>query len=339
VDPNKPHDVSTDPADQNVARNRLDDVIDYVLQRRNAQRRYLYLKLAAFGFALALGATAAIFAIVHDSSGRPNKIAVVSIKGVIGAAPTATADGVNRALTAAYGTSNVKAVVLRIDSPGGSPTEANRITTQLSLLRKKRPDLRVDAVFEGTGASAAYLIAMGADRVFADPYSLVGSVGAVMQTWNYGEAARAYRLDQSTYKSGALKDMGNPMRPANAQDNAKAQELINDLASIFGATVQLKRGAKLKLTTAQLMTGEVWTGQTAAANGLVDGVATVESLAVEYDATIRDFSRIPINVPGFGQMRSDVSESLIQRVADAIAQALNDTLTNRIGAPPSLRPF
>jgi len=305
--------------------------IDYIISHRDSKRRWTLWKIGVFGASVGLFGVAGYMAISADNSG-PNKIATVSIQGTVGVAPTAKADGVNRALQNAFSATKVKAVVLRIDSPGGSPSEASRIVTQLELLRKQHPGVRLDAVIEGTGASAAYLIAVSADRVYATPYSLVGSVGAIMQTWTYGDFARSYRVDQHTYKSGVLKDLGNPMRDPTRADQEKAQSLIESVASIFREAVLIRRAAKLKLTPAQLATGEVWTGRDALTLGLIDGFGTVETLASEYDASVKDFSRIPINVPGFGQM--NWTGSIFETVADTIA----DAFVTRLSLLPALSP-
>lgn len=118
-----------------------------------------------------------------------------------------------------------------IDSPGGDPTLAQRINARLRYLRSKNPDVRVVAACERMCASAAYMIAIQADEVIAGPYSLVGSIGAVITAFNVSEALAKLGVQYKAYGSGTSKAMLNPFVPATPGDEAKARQLVETLGA------------------------------------------------------------------------------------------------------------
>jgi protease-4 len=203
-----------------------------------------------------------------------NVVGVVRIAGPIAAEEAASADKVIPALEKAFSSSNVKGVVLSIDSPGGAPVEAERIYTAIEQLKTKHKK-PVVAVINNLGASAGYMIAVHADKVIAGKYSIVGSIGAIMDQMNYEGVLRKVDVKHRVFASGPMKNFLNPFSPPDPAVDAKAQELVNQLAKAFEGEVRNKRGARLK-DGIDIATGEVWTGQQAKEIGLVDHVGTIE---------------------------------------------------------------
>jgi len=215
-------------------------------------------------------------------------VGVVRIDGEIAQGSLASADKVVPALQKAFMSSRVRAVVLAIDSPGGSPGEAERIYREIEGLRAEHGK-PVVAVISNMGASAAYLIALHADKIYAGKYSLVGSIGAVLAGWDLHRAANRLEVSQRLYVSGPLKAMLSPFQPLTPEADAKARDLIDGIGGVFEDEVRKIRGKRLG-DRARIATGEVWLGTEARALGLVDGIGTLEEvIRTEWQLTSYDF--------------------------------------------------
>ena len=209
---------------------------------------------------------------------------VVKIEGAIGGTDGADPGRTVAAMRKAFEHDDVVRVVLSIDSPGGSPHSADRIAMGLERLREEYPDTPVDAVIHTAGASAAYMIAVHADRVIAGTYSRVGSIGAKMTGWDLHKLAERWDVNQTVYASGALKDMGNPFQAPDEIEQRKAQQLVDVVANAFADDVLAQRGEKIALSREALTTGEIWLGREALALGLVDETGTMERLLEDNNA-------------------------------------------------------
>jgi protease-4 len=203
-------------------------------------------------------------------------VGVVRIDGEISQGSPASAARVVPALKKAFESPHVKAVVLAIDSPGGSPGEAERIYRAMEGLKAehRKP---VIAVVGNVGASAAYLIALHADRIYAGQYSLVGSVGAVLAGWDLHRAAERLDVSQRLYASGPLKAMLSPFQPVTEAADTKARALIREIGEVFVGEVKSLRGEKLS-SAADVATGEIWLGPDAKRLGLIDEIGTLEEV-------------------------------------------------------------
>lgn len=241
-------------------------------------------------------------------------VAVVRIEGEISSTQRASADNVIPALTKAFENGSIKAVVLSINSPGGAPVEAERISSSINNLRKKHPKPTI-AVINDLGASAAFMIALHADKIIAGKYSLVGSIGAVMQPWQLDRAIAKLDVSQRVYASGKLKSFLNPYIPVTPEADAKAQHLVDQAGAAFLAEVKSLRGASLK-SAADIGTGEVWFGSEAKDLGLIDQVSTLEAV-VESTWGLRtyDFGPAQQSMPFFARLFQEAVVSGVQRLA------------------------
>lgn len=209
-------------------------------------------------------------------------VAVVPISGVIANNTQASADSVITVLERLFATETVKGIVLLIDSGGGSPTEAERITRFIDA-EQERTGKPVIAVCASMCASAAYMIAIHADKVYAGQYSWTGSIGAIMKGWDAHELMQRFQIDQRVFASGPLKDLMNPFADMSPEMTSKLEALVDQTADIFIAEVRTERGNALSTET-DLFTGEVWTGPESLRLGLVDEIGTVETvLKAEFD--------------------------------------------------------
>lgn len=253
---------------------------DLALKELRRRRRMRWLRNAAVGlaavFAIAFGVQVA-----RERNALPagKVVPVVRVGGEIGAAidlQDLTARVEKAFEVARTSQTEKKVLILSIDSPGGDPTLAQRINARLRYLRSKNPDVRVVAACERMCASAAYMIAIQADEVVAGPYSLVGSIGAVITAFNVSEALAKLGVQYKAYGSGTSKAMLNPFIPATPGDEAKARQLVETLGALFVQEVRQRR--KLDASVA-IDSGEVWTAADALKLGLIDRVAVVEDVA------------------------------------------------------------
>lgn len=250
-----------------------------------------------------------------------NVVGVVRIEGDILSTSMASADKVIPALKKAFKNKSTTAVILAIDSPGGSPVEAARISYVLDELRRetKKPAY---AVIQNVGASAAYLIAMHADKVYASQYSLVGSVGAVLSTWDVHEAIENYKVRQKVFASGPLKAMLNPFTQSTPEADEKAQTLVNIMGSRFADELQTLRGPHLK-EGFKYNSGEIWDGLGAKDIGLVDDIGTIESIvSAQEDAKMFDFGPGSKNS---GIFAASLSDWLVQSFTNAMKNLLSSS--------------
>ena len=217
-----------------------------------------------------LGFTALVVALLKSSDSdtgssftSSNSIAVVDISGVI-----LDADKVDKEIRKFGDDSNVKAIILHIDSPGGGAAASQEIYHEVLSVRaeKKKP---IIASVESVGASGAYYIASGCDKIYANPASVVGSIGVIMEWTNYGELLRWAKMKNITIHAGELKDAGDPTRDLTPKEEAYFQSLVDNMYGQFIHDVAVGRHTsddKIK----ELATGQVWTGEQAQPLGLID---------------------------------------------------------------------
>jgi protease-4 len=249
-----------------------------------------------------------------------NVVGVVRIEGPIASNERASADAIVPLLEKAFANSNVKAVVLSIDSPGGAPVESERIYTAIGTLKRKHPKPDV-AVINNIGASAAFLIALHADKIVAGKYSLVGSIGAIMAPWQFDRAIAKADVSQRIYASGRLKSFLNPFTPVSPEMDTKAQHLVDQLGMAFLEEVRASRGSRLKQGV-DVATGEVWPGPEAKELGLVDAVGTIDEYVSSTWVGIRtyDFGPNTQTLPLLGRTLQDVVVGAVQRLTTPAPQ-------------------
>lgn len=316
-----PNQVNVDVVQQVMAKMLIDDLIQ---ERRNERKwkwakrfTFSFISVILFGMYLFFYASNLGYKIVPSS----DIMGMVRIEGEITDSSNASADKIIPALKDAFEQSNVKAVLLYINSPGGQPAESERINNYIDQMKikTKKP---VYAVISNTGASAAYLIAIHADKIYAGKYSMVGSIGAVMAAWDFHKIAEKVDVSQNVFVSGRLKHMMDPYRSMTPEEQEKAQSLVSTMGSGFLAEVKELRKATLKKDF-DYGTGEIWTGQQALSLGLIDGISTAEKLAKEkYSVDIYDF--------GPRKKTPNPFLSMKEYVSDALKMFINETITTPI---------
>ncbi len=211
------------------------------------------------------------------SSGKKHT-AMVELNGTIAPGSDASADKVIAALQAAFKDKNTQGVVLRINSPGGSPVQSQTIYDEMRRLRKKYPDTPLYAVVEDICASGGYFVAAGADRIYVGQASIVGSIGVLMNGFGFTGLMEKLGVERRLITAGENKAMLDPFSPLDEKDKQHVQTLMKDVHQQFIGVVREGRGPRLK-ETPEMFTGLVWTGQKSVELGLADGIGSLESVA------------------------------------------------------------
>ena len=233
--------------------------------------------------------------------------AVIDIKGEIASGAEASAENVVASLHSAFEDKGALAVVLLIDSPGGSPVQAGIINDEIVRLKAKH-NKPIYAVVEETCASAAYYIAAAADDIYVDKASIVGSIGVLMDGFGFTGTMEKLGVERRLLTAGENKGFLDPFSPQTEKQRAYAQTMLDQIHQQFIAVVKAGRGDRLK-TTPDTFSGLFWTGQQAVEMGLADKLGNLDYVAREVVKAedIIDYTR-----------RDNVAERLVKRFGAAI---------------------
>lgn len=206
--------------------------------------------------------------------------ALIEIDGVIASNGDVSADRVVTGLRDAFEDEDTKGIILRINSPGGSPVQAGYINDEITRLRKLHPEIKVYAVITDICASGGYYIAAAADEIYADKASLVGSIGVVMNSFGFVEAIDKLGIERRLYTAGENKGFLDPFSPERKQEVAHVKGMLAQIHEQFIDIVKQGRGDKLK-DSDKLFSGLIWTGEESVKLGLVDGLGSSSYVARE----------------------------------------------------------
>lgn len=261
-------------------------------EQRKSRRWGIFFKLLTFIYLFAL---LLLFQFPVGESLKAAKgghTALIEINGSIAADELASADNVVSSLRVAFEEKNAKAVVLRINSPGGSPVQAGYVYDEIRRLRQEYPDKKVYAVISDIGASGAYYIAAAADEIYADKASLVGSIGVVAGGFGFTGLMDKLGVERRLYTAGENKAFLDPFSPENEDEVAFWQGVLKTTHKQFIEQVRAGRGDRL-VEDDRLFSGLVWTGEQALELGLVDGLGNASYVAREIvgQEELVDYSR------------------------------------------------
>ncbi|MBA4151864.1 MAG: signal peptide peptidase SppA [Acinetobacter sp.] len=248
------------------------------LEDRRRASRWRFFRRAVMLLIFAMVVANVLFGKVMSSKVLVPHIAVIKVDGMIAAGAPTNADSVSEALQAAFEAKEAKAVVLQINSPGGSPVQSDLIFRELQRLRAATPDKPVYAVIGDVGASGAYYIAVGAEKIFVNPASLVGSIGVVMPNYGVPDLIKKLGIEDRTLTAGENKNLLSPTAPVNAAEREHVQSILDAVHRQFIQAVKTGRGERL-VDHPKVFSGYFWDGEEAIRLGLADGVASLRSLA------------------------------------------------------------
>ena len=206
--------------------------------------------------------------------------ALVEVNGIIAAGSEASADRVVTGLRAAFESARTAGVIVRINSPGGSPVQAGYINDEMRRLRDAYPDTPLYAVITDVCASGGYYVAVAADEIYADKASVVGSIGVRMDSFGFVEAMEKMGIERRLLTAGEHKGFLDPFLPSNPEDVAHVQGLLDGIHTQFVEVVKAGRGDRLK-QDGNIFSGLVWTGEQGVDLGLIDGLGSASYVARE----------------------------------------------------------
>jgi protease-4 len=203
--------------------------------------------------------------------------ALIDLQGVI-ASDQASADSVISSLQGAFEDNKTKGVILRINSPGGSPVQAGQIYDEIKRLRALHPKTPLYVVVDDICASGGYYVAAGADKIFVDKASIVGSIGVLMDGFGFTDTMKKLGVERRLLTAGENKGFLDPFSPVDPVQQAFAKQMLEEIHGQFIAVVREGRGKRLKETPG-MFSGLVWSGEKSIELGLADGLGSIESVA------------------------------------------------------------
>ncbi|HEV3010619.1 MAG TPA: S49 family peptidase, partial [Burkholderiales bacterium] len=242
--------------------------------------------------------------------------AMVEVNGIIAPGSDASAERINSALQAAFKDKNTQGVVVRINSPGGSPVQAQTIYDEMKRLRNLHPNIPLYAVVEDVCASGGYFVAAGADRIYVGKASIVGSIGVLMNGFGFTGLMDKLGIERRLITAGENKAMLDPFSPLDEKDKEHIKTLMGDIHQQFIGVVREGRGKRLK-ESPEIFSGLIWTGQRSVDLGLADGFGSLEYVAREVIKAedIKDFT-----------ITEGFYDKVARRFGAALANSLADTL-------------
>lgn len=254
-------------------------------QRRSRRWKLFFRFLFAFLFLAAIGvAVYGVYLAGAPAPGGPH-LGVVRVEGVIDTQRQASAERVIEGVRQAWQDPQARAVVLDINSPGGSPVQSQRIYAELRRL-SSQGNKPIIAVIEDIGASGAYYIAAGADEIYAAPASLVGSIGVIYSGFGLQDAIGRLGIERRVFTAGENKDLLDPFSDIEPDQRRFWQQILDTTHRQFIEDVKAGRGDRLG-DDPRLFSGLVWTGEQAVGLGLVDGLKGVDQLSRERFGAVR----------------------------------------------------
>lgn len=250
--------------------------------------------------------------------------ALVDLDGEISSNSPASADNVNSGLRAAFESSSTAGVILRANSPGGSPVQSGYINDEIKRLRKKYPKIPLYAVIGDVCASGCYYAVAAADKIYADKASIVGSIGVLMNGFGFVDTMKKLGVERRLMTAGAHKGFLDPFQPVKPEEAKYAQQLLDEIHRQFIDTVRQGRGKALK-ETKDMYSGLFWTGEDAVKMGLVDKLGDVSYVAREVIGAedVVDYT---------------YRENVLDRFARRIGTTMGQTISSEfLGRAPALK--
>ncbi len=299
--------------------NRL--VFAAVTEQRRARRWNIFFKCLLGLYLVAL----LILYLPQDWSDLPKPgekhTAMVELSGVISDTTEASADTVIGGLRDAFDDENTKGVILRANSPGGSPVQSSYISREIKRLRELHPDIKLYAVVTDVCASGCYYVISAADEIYVDDASIVGSIGVRMDSFGFVDTMKILGVERRLYTAGENKGFLDPFTPSKQSDVEHVNILLSEIHEQFKQAVEDGRGERIK-NSPQLFSGLVWTGQESVTMGLADHTGSAGYVAREVIGAedIVDFTQKP-----------DLLKRITDRIGVAMARATAELLLSGQG--------
>jgi protease-4 len=283
-------------------------------EQRRARLWGIFFKLLTFAYISLILVTALDWK--SAEVGGKKHTAMVEVNGLIAPGTDASAEKITASLQAAFKDKNTQGVVVRINSPGGSPVQAQTIYDEMKRLRAKYPEIPLYAVVEDVCASGGYFVAVGADRIYVGKASIVGSIGVLMNGFGFTGLMEKLGVERRLITAGENKGILDPFSPMDEKDKAHVKALMADIHQQFIGVVREGRGKRLK-ESPEIFSGLFWTGSRSVELGLADGFGSLEYVAREVIKAedIRDYT-----------ITEGIAEKFARRFGAAVASTLVESL-------------
>ena len=279
---------------------------DYLKERKSRRRWSLFFKLLVLVY---LSALLVIYVSDSEKGVTANHTAVVEIDGIIGPGEVSALE-INKSIKSAFEANSSRAVILMINSPGGTPVQAAMINEEIIRLKALYPEKPVYAAISDMCASGGYYIAVAADYIYAHPSSIVGSIGVLMNGFGFVETMKKIGVERRLLTAGKNKSMLDPFSPVNFSQQHHAKKMLDDVHQQFITAVKTGRGERIS-DDPDIYSGLFWSGEKAKELGLVDEFGSAQFIARE--------------VVGEKKM---VDYTIRPRFIDAFAEELGASISN-----------
>lgn len=285
------------PGDEmNPSQHSMESMVYKIFRNQQRQKWWGRIKLGITALAIIM-VSAGIFIqsnrsfnrhVLSIAEGTPSKphIALIDVKGIINdisevSSQLSTSDSIIRSLRKAYKNPKLAAIILRINSPGGSGVQSAQIYEEIRYQKKRHAHIPIIAVCESTCASAAYYIASACDSIYANPSSIVGSIGVILPGIGFVDSLKKIGAERRLFTSGKNKALLDPLSPLKPEHVKIVETILLDMHQQFIDAVKAGRGDRLKdleKNEATLFSGQFWTGRQALPLGLIDGFGSLHSV-------------------------------------------------------------
>jgi protease-4 len=308
----------SDSNDQQWERKVLEKLaMEALAEQRRGRRWGIFFKLLGFGYLVVILGLAMDWGQGEKFADGARFTALVDLSGVIKAKGDANAENVISALQAAFDDKHTAGVILRINSPGGSPVQSGIINDEIRRLRAAHPEIPLHVVVEDVCASGGYYVAAAADKIYVDKASIVGSIGVLMDGFGFTGTMEKLGVERRLLTAGESKGFLDPFSPQNESHKDHAKQMLGEIHQQFIDVVRKGRGKRLK-ETPDMFSGLMWSGARSIELGLADGYGTVDSVArdVFKASDIRDFS-----------VKQNFAEKFAKQIGADMAEGMANVLT------------
>ncbi|MFT6221242.1 MAG: protease-4 [Candidatus Endobugula sp.] len=301
---------------------------DSLKEQKRARRWGIFFKLFFCVYIVIVLVGVAQQSQVANYSSAEEHVGIVYLDGVIAADQTANANDLVGALRAAFENSSSKAIILAINSPGGSPVQSGYVYDEIKRLREIHADKKLYAVISDLGASGGYYIAAAADEIYADKSSLVGSIGVTASSFGFVGLMEKLGVERRSYTSGEHKGFLDPFVPQRKDETIFWESVLNSTHEQFIRAVEEGRGDRLIKADKDIYSGLIWNGEQALEKGLIDGLGSAGYVAREV---------INIEQVVDYTLRPTPFEAFSKNFGVAVGEGVGTILNAVISAPVQLR--
>jgi len=255
-----------------------------------------------------------------SKGGSGNHTALIELNGVIGEKDEVNAKDFFESIRRAYESSGTRGIILKINSPGGSPVQAGMINDEIKRQKLLHPKIPVYAVVEDICASGGYYIAVAADEIYVDKASIVGSIGVLMDGFGFTDTMKKIGIERRLMTAGSNKAMLDPFSPLNPKQQAFVQEMLNEVHDQFIHVVKQGRGSRLK-DSPEIFSGLFWNGEAAVKLGLADGFGN-------YDYVARELIKVE-EIVDFTTYES-FADRFARKFGASLGSSMNNTLRSQL---------